>query len=40
MPFGRIHKTGHIEAVPRQSEIANLLAKKICRRLSISDPPG
>ncbi len=28
MPFGRIHKTGHIEAVPRQSEIANLLAEE------------
>ena len=33
-------QTGHAEAVPRHSEIANLLARKICRRLSIPDPPG
>jgi mRNA interferase HicA len=32
--------TGHAEAVPRHSEIANLLAKRICRKLSVSDPPG
>jgi len=33
-------QTGHPEAIPRHSEIANLLAKKICRKLSIPDPPG
>ena len=33
-------QTGHAEAVPRHAEIANLLAKRICRRLSIPDPPG
>jgi mRNA interferase HicA len=27
-------QTGHAEAVPRHAEIANLLAKRICRRLS------
>ena len=26
--------------IPRHSEIANLLAKRICRKLSIPDPPG
>jgi hypothetical protein len=33
-------QTGHGEAVPRHSEISNLLARKICHRLSIPDPPG
>src|ERR1700676_149592 len=33
-------QTGHAEAVPRHAEIANLLAKRICRQLSIPDPPG
>jgi predicted RNA binding protein YcfA (HicA-like mRNA interferase family) len=33
-------QTGHTEAVPRHSEIANVLAKRICRQLSISDPQG
>jgi hypothetical protein len=33
-------QTGHVEAVPRHSEIANLLARHICRKLSIPDPPG
>src|SRR5216683_2021281 len=33
-------QTGHAEAVPRHTEIANLLAKRICRKLSIPDPPG
>jgi len=33
-------QTGHAEAVPRHVEIANLLAKRICRRLSIPDPRG
>src|SRR6266508_2989635 len=33
-------QTGHAEAVPRHAEIANLLAKRICRKLSIPDPPG
>ena len=35
-----IPQTGHAEAVPRHAEIANLLARKICRKLSIPDPPG
>lgn len=30
-------KTGAVEAVPRHTEIANLLAKKICRNLSIPE---
>jgi mRNA interferase HicA len=30
-------RTGHIEAVPRHTEIPNLLAKKICRNLSIQE---
>ena len=27
--------TGHIEAIPRHTEISNKLARKICRSLSI-----
>ena len=40
---GRAHslwcnpQTGQVEAVPRHTEIPNLLAKKICRGLSISE---
>ena len=30
-------KTGAVEAVPRHTEIKNLLAKKICRGLSIPE---
>lgn len=30
--------TGAIEAVPRHTEIANVLANKICRRLGIPEP--
>jgi predicted RNA binding protein YcfA (HicA-like mRNA interferase family) len=30
-------QTGRIEAVPRHTEIPNLLAKKICRSLSIPE---
>lgn len=29
---------GRVEAVPRHTEIPNLLAKKICRGLSIPEP--
>ncbi len=29
--------TGHIEAVPRHTEIANVLARKICRNLSVPE---
>lgn len=29
--------TGHVEAVPRHMEIANTLAKKICRALSVPE---
>ena len=32
--------TGRKEAVPRQTEIKHLLARKICRKLGIPDPPG
>ena len=32
--------TGHAEAVPRHAEIANLLARRVCRKLSIPDPLG
>jgi predicted RNA binding protein YcfA (HicA-like mRNA interferase family) len=30
-------KTGQVEAVPRHTEIANKLAKKICKGLSIPE---
>jgi mRNA interferase HicA len=30
--------TGHVEAIPRHTEIPNLLAKKICRNLSVPEP--
>ena len=30
-------QTGWVEAVPRHSEIANKLARKICKSLSIPD---
>jgi mRNA interferase HicA len=33
-------QTGHAEAIPRHSEISNHLAKHICRRLALPDPPG
>ncbi|HEY2760882.1 MAG TPA: type II toxin-antitoxin system HicA family toxin [Pirellulales bacterium] len=29
--------TGHVEAVPRHTEISNLLARKICRCLSMPE---
>lgn len=29
--------TGHVEAVPRHTEIPNLLARKICRSLSVPE---
>ncbi|MCK5075094.1 MAG: type II toxin-antitoxin system HicA family toxin [Calditrichia bacterium] len=29
--------TGHVEAVPRHTEIPNLLAHKICKALSIKN---
>jgi len=29
--------TGHVEAVPRHMEIANSLARKICRALSLPE---
>jgi hypothetical protein len=38
---GRLHslwqnpRTGHVEAVPRHTEIADKLARKICRNLSM-----
>jgi mRNA interferase HicA len=43
---GRAHslwcnpQTGQVEAVPRHTEIPNLLAKKICRGLSIPEMAG
>jgi hypothetical protein len=33
-------RTGHAEAVPRHAEIGNVLARRICRKLSIPDPSG
>ncbi|MBW2605219.1 MAG: type II toxin-antitoxin system HicA family toxin [Deltaproteobacteria bacterium] len=30
-------KTGHVEAIPRHTEIPNKLAKKICRMLSLPE---
>ena len=30
-------QTGHIEAIPRHTEIPNKLSKKICRELSVPD---
>ena len=30
-------QTGHIEAVPRHTEIPNKLAKKVCKSLSIPE---
>jgi hypothetical protein len=35
---GRTPLTGRIEAVPRHTEIPDLLAKKICRALSVPQP--
>ena len=29
--------TGHIEAVPRHNELSDLLARKICKKLSVPD---
>jgi hypothetical protein len=29
--------TGKVEAVPRHNEISNMLAKKICRELSVPE---
>ncbi len=31
-------RTGRREPVPRHSEIANVLARKICRALEVPDP--
>ena len=31
-------QTGHIQAVPRHTEIPNNLAKKICKALGIPEP--
>ncbi len=33
-------RTGRMEAVPRHTEIANELAKKICRGLSVPEITG
>jgi hypothetical protein len=30
-------RTGAVEAVPRHTEISNLLARKICRNLSVPE---
>lgn len=30
--------TGTVEAVPRHQEIADLLARRICKRLGVPDP--
>ncbi|MBX9681405.1 MAG: type II toxin-antitoxin system HicA family toxin [Gemmataceae bacterium] len=31
-------RTGHTEAVPRHTEVPDILARKICRNLSVPDP--
>lgn len=33
-------RTGEIQPVPRHVEIDSFLARRICRRLSLLDPPG
>jgi mRNA interferase HicA len=33
-------KTGHLEAVPRHTEIPDLLARKICKNLSVPQLGG
>lgn len=30
--------TGGVEAIPRHTEIPNLLARKVCRSLSVPEP--
>ncbi|MEL7362016.1 MAG: type II toxin-antitoxin system HicA family toxin [Bacteroidota bacterium] len=30
-------RTGEVEAVPRHTEVANILARKICRGLSVPE---
>ena len=30
--------TGQMQAVPRHAEVADILCRKICRRLSVPDP--
>jgi len=35
--FTQSQETGAIEAVPRHSEISNMLAQKICRNLSVPE---
>jgi len=32
--------TGAVEAIPRHTEIADLLARKICKNLSVPEPGG
>ena len=40
---GRTHslwtnpQTGHVEAVPRHTEVSDRLARKICRKLSVPE---
>ncbi len=31
-------QTGAVEAIPRHTEVKNLLARKICRGLSVPEP--
>jgi mRNA interferase HicA len=31
-------RTGAVEAVPRHTEISNVLAQKICKNLGVPDP--
>jgi predicted RNA binding protein YcfA (HicA-like mRNA interferase family) len=33
-------QTGRKEAIPRHNEIKKFLARSICRRLSVPNPPG
>lgn len=31
-------ETGHVEAIPRHTEVPEQLARRICRRLSVTEP--
>jgi hypothetical protein len=37
MRYGPTRERGEMEAVPRHTEIPNLLARKICRGLSVPE---
>jgi hypothetical protein len=37
---GKTRELDDAEAVPRHAEISNLLSRRICRNLSLPNPPG